>query len=382
LADVAVQSDGPGAIGADAPRRSGDLVGSFVLAYGVAIALLWALLYNAGVWSVAAYTRFLDIAINAGFVQLHDAQPGFIAGVPELELFQKSQEPIDIRLVFLAGAVLLLHWFVKAAQFHSFARMVDIPTGFGQNARSYLYGDGLNRLTPYNFGQVASASSLQANGGTVDQAGQVLFLGGMFALFEILIFAAVGLYQLGLTQWLTMLVWPVGILLVSWMWTKPLGRRVSPVIGPGSLQQMGQAVRALAQRPLQTLKNSVLSIAAFLLAEFSVFLIMMALTTEIIILNIDTPYIIMGVVGGLIARQIPITPGGLGQFEWGFAGALYLVGKDLPGVATIILFHTFVRYVVGTLLFGVVTVAFGSNTSYGKALALFRRSAPASESAS
>ncbi|MEW6153616.1 MAG: hypothetical protein AB1673_06455 [Actinomycetota bacterium] len=85
-------------------RGAADLAASFALAYAVGAGLMLALLHNAGMWSVVAYTRLLDLAITAGVVQLHDAQPGIIEGVPELELFQKSQEPIDTGLA-LVGAV-------------------------------------------------------------------------------------------------------------------------------------------------------------------------------------------------------------------------------------------------------------------------------------
>jgi hypothetical protein len=86
--------------------------------------------------------------------------------------------------------------------------------------------------------------------------------------------------------------------------------------------------------------------------------------------------LMMALVGGYIARLVPLTPGGIGQFEWGFAGALYLAGADLPGVVTIVLFHTVVRYVFGTLLFGIVTVGFRVPTSFGEALTLFRSPQP------
>lgn len=378
MQDDAAAVDGVRADGAPTGRRgAGDLVGSFALAYLVGAGLLAALLHNAGAWSVAAYTRFLDIAITAGFVQLHDAQPGFIEGVPELELFQKSQEPIDMRLVALAGALLLGHWFLKSAQFHSFGAMVGHRAGFGPTACAYLYGNGLNRFTPYNFGQAATVSAVQGQGATVGQAAQMVYLSELFVLLEIAVFGFIGVLQLGLTTWLTMLVWPLGILAVAYFWVRPLDRRVSPVIGPGGVRDAAQTVRSLVQRPGQALKAAALSLLAFGLKEASVFLVMMALTTQLIILTIDTPMLLMAVVGGYIARLVPISPAGLGQFELGFAGALYLAGAELAGVATIILFHTAVRYAVGTLLFGVVAVGFRVPTSLARALSLFRAPAPA-----
>ncbi len=60
--------------------------------------------------------------------------------------------------------------------------------------------------------------------------------------------------------------------------------------------------------------------------------------------------LLMGVVGGYIARLIPVTPGGIGQFEWGFAAALYVGGLGLPECVAIAILDNFIRYVTGTLL--------------------------------
>ena len=71
----------------------------------------------------------------------------------------------------------------------------------------------------------------------------------------------------------------------------------------------------------------------------------------------------MGVVAGYIARQVPITPGGIGQWEWGFAAALYMGGVGLPEVATIAILESLMRHGTGVLLFGFVTLWKRSRTS-------------------
>jgi hypothetical protein len=87
--------------------------------------------------------------IDAGIVSYHDAQEGFIRGVPDLKYYLKSQDPIKWGLVEGAGLIFLLFWLIKAAQFHGFCEFVGIRGTFTQHARAYLEGIGVNRLLPF-----------------------------------------------------------------------------------------------------------------------------------------------------------------------------------------------------------------------------------------
>jgi uncharacterized membrane protein YbhN (UPF0104 family) len=71
----------------------------------------------------------------------------------------------------------------------------------------------------------------------------------------------------------------------------------------------------------------------------------------------------MGVVAGYIARQVPMTPGGIGQWEWGFAAALYMGGVGLPEAATIAILESLMRHGTGLVLFGCVVLWKRSHTS-------------------
>jgi hypothetical protein len=87
-----------------------------------------------------------------------------------------------------------------------------------------------------------------------------------------------------------------------------------------------------------------------------------------VILNVPFPVIQMGVVAGYIARQIQLTPGGIGQWEWGFAGALYMGGVGLPEAATIALLESLMRHGTGVLVFGAVILLKGSGTNLRRVL--------------
>jgi len=76
----------------------------------------------------------------------------------------------------------------------------------------------------------------------------------------------------------------------------------------------------------------------------------MAFTSTHVILNVNFTILLMAIVASYIARLIPVTPGGIGQFEWGFAAGLYLGGLGWPECVTIAVLDNFVRYASGTLL--------------------------------
>jgi hypothetical protein len=123
-------------------------------------------------------------------------------------------------------------------------------------------------------------------------------------------------------------------------------------------------------------KLAVMSLLAFFGVEMTVYLITQAFTTTYVILNIRFEVIVMAVVGGYLARMIIVTPGGLGQWEWGFALPLYIGGMGMPEAASAALLMTGVRYATGGLLFVIMMVTRGVETDLGRVLSLFRGAAP------
>ena len=81
------------------------------------------------------------------------------------------------------------------------------------------------------------------------------------------------------------------------------------------------------------------------------------------ILNVTFAQMTMGLVGGYTARLIMFTPGGLGQWEWGCAAALYVSGLGFPEAATIAILVSMVRYISGGILFAIVALGPGVETS-------------------
>jgi uncharacterized membrane protein YbhN (UPF0104 family) len=158
------------------------------------------------------------------------------------------------------------------------------------------------------------------------------------------------------------------IFAVAYALTRPA--LVGGVFIPG--QAIGEHRKAILKRlfedPRILTRLAILSLLAFLIDDITPYLISQAFTTDFVILNVTFPVIQMGVVAGYIARQVPLTPGGIGQWEWGFAGALYMGGVGLPEAATIALLESLMRHGTGVLMFGAVTLLKGSGTSLGEVM--------------
>jgi uncharacterized membrane protein YbhN (UPF0104 family) len=357
-------------------RGTADLVWSYVFAYAGGIILLGGLIYSAGIWNFLAYTRLLALLVSGGIIKIHDAHSGYVPGVPQLQLWLQAKDPINFALLLLAVLTFLVFWGIKSAQFHSFCRYVGIEGSYGQHARAYLYGQGVNRLQPFNFGLVATATTLEGQGADREKAALVIFLGEMFVAIEIIAYSLVGLYLLGWTRFLATLFWPLVILGVCYLLMRPARAAGVRTFGVESFWKSSRAaLRMLVREPLTLTKLTLLSLVAFGLEDLAVFFVMMSFNSTNVILTQKTSVILMGVVGSYIARFIPVTPGGVGQFEWGFASSMYMAGASLREVATIGILDNFVRYITGTLLLGAVSLGYGVETKLSNVLAVFRNPA-------
>ena len=337
--------------------------GSYAISYILVVLLLGSLVYYAGVWNVMAYTRLLDVFFSSGIIGYHDVQLGIVEGIPDHKFFLYSQDPIDWRLVGVVAAFYFVFWGIKAIQFHGIARFMGMKGDVGQHSRAFFYGVGLNILAPFRLGNAGMVSSCEAQGEDPGLAGAAVYTQEMFILFEISCFALLGLALNGWSTWLGELLWALIILVVAYFLTRPalLGGVLIP--GQAKRSQRKMILRRLIEDPKVLMTLAILSLLAFFIDDITPYLISQAFTTDFVILNVAFPVIQMGVVAGYIARQVPLTPGGIGQWEWGFAGALYMGGVGLPEAATIALLESLMRHGTGVLMFGAVALLKGSGTS-------------------
>ncbi len=346
---------------ASAPAGSGDdrkldLVWSYTFSYLLGAVLLGLLIWSSGFWNFISNTRLLSVMIDSGIVSYHDAQTGFIKGVPDLKYFLKSQDPIKWGLVEGAALIFLFFWLIKAAQFHGLCRFTGVPGTFTQHARAYLEGIGVNRLLPFNQGLVRMVNFMASQGSPANRVAQAVFLGELFVVMEIIVYAAYGPYGLGWSVWLAQIFWALVILGLCYLVARPNRLYPEASIVPLKWSDVREAFQALARRPMDFSKLTILSLIAFGLEDIAAYMIAMAFTSTHVILNVNFSILLMAIVASYIARLIPITPGGIGQFEWGFAAGLYLGGLGWPECVTIAILDNFIRYASGSLLWAWVYI--------------------------
>ena len=346
-----------------------NLIGSFSLSYLVGLALLGSLVYSAGVWFVLANSRFLDFLIRVGVIQYHDKGTGWVEGVADSTFYYQSQLPIDWILVLVAVGIFLLFWGIKVVQFHGVARHFGVEGTLGEHARAHLYGLGINRLFPFRIGEVATVSVLSGQGVSKERASTAVFATGLFTLFEIAIFAFIGLLLLGWTPWLSQVFWALVIFAVLYLWMRNSGPERVLHSARNWRKRARSTIQSFTQKPGTLVRLCLLSVIAFGLEDIAAYVIANAF-----IIGVDFSVLIMGVVGSYIARLIPLTPGGVGQFEWGFAAALYVGGVGLPEAATIAILDNLLRYVVGTFTLGSILLWYGVETDLRSVFAVFTRS--------
>jgi len=347
-------------------RRNGNIVGSFLLSYLVAAFLLSSLVYFAGTWEVLAISRFLDFLIRVGVIQYHDKGTGWVEGVADSTFYYQSQLPVDWLLVFVAAGIFLLFWGIKVVQFHGIARLYGIDGSLGQHGRAYLYGLGISRWFPFRLGEVATVAVLTGQGHSQDRATAAVFACTLFVVFEIPAFAFIGLLLMGWTPWLAQVFWSLVILAVLYAWVRQSGRTVAARPHQEQRREARVVVRSFASKPGALAQLGILSLLAFGLEDIAAYVIANAFD-----IGVDFSVLLMGVVGSYVARLIPLTPGGIGQFEWGFAAALYVGGVGLPEAAAIAILDNLVRYVAGTLVLGSVLLWYRVETDLHSVFALF-----------
>ena len=316
--------------GAPVSYRGPSFGGAFVLSTLLAVVLLTVLITLAGPWEFIAITRLLDPLVEGGFVQYHDLGPGFIPGLPEVGYYYMSQDAIDWRLVFFAALLMAVYPLLKGVQFHIIAKLYGSADSFGGHLRAYFYGDGIDRFMPFGLGRVARAQILIKGGLPRERAEQVVLVQQGFTLFEIIAFALIALSFLGWVSWMGQMFWALaclGVALFIVSVKTPTARIALPWQIAGAMQ--GFFWTAWNQ-PAVFFPLCALSLLAFGVLDLATYVAMTAFDTEIVLINIEKPVLLMAIVSAYIAaRLVPITPGGIGQWELGFAAALYLGRSDV-----------------------------------------------------
>jgi hypothetical protein len=333
-----------------ADRNGSNFFSTMLLSILLGVVLLGSLIHFAGPWNILANTRLLNLAINAGFIKYHDRDAGFIEGVADHIYFLKSQEPVELTVIFVAIPIFMLFWLLKSIQFHDIARYHGISGSFGQHARAYLTSLRFAKFTPLHMGDAAATAALQAEGAAPRRIYSTLYLFRLFVVFEIIVYALFALLGIGWGAWLGQVLWALVMLGILHWWTRV------PNDGLSFFSAAKIHIRELLHRPARLTRLSLISLAAQGLDDVGVYLLAMAFSTQQVLLHVDLDLAMMALVAGYFARLIPLSPWGIGQFEWGFTAALVIGGMGLPEAATLTLIYSFFYY-VSFLLFNLVTLS-------------------------
>jgi uncharacterized membrane protein (UPF0182 family) len=347
-------------------------LGSLPLSFSVGALLLGTLVYLAGPWAILGNTRLLNLLIAGGIIKYHDRHAGVIEGVADHVYYLKAQDPVAWTIIYLVIGLYLLISGLKVAQFHILARAYGIMGSLGQHARAYFYGLIYKETLPFRIGDAAATSALAAEGAPLDRGRATVFALNAFFLFEIAVFVLFGLLNIGWAAWLFQLACALAIITTLYLWTKPARAERNAQEPPTVANALLSHCRVLAQHPMRLVGLCCLSLAAFALRDAAAYFTAMAFSTQNVLLNVDPSLMLMGVLGGYIASLIRLTPGGIGQFEWGFTTALFIGGVGLAEAATVALLVNFFRYVALGIQFLVTTLWYSAQTNFRAVIELMR----------
>ena len=175
------------------------------------------------------------------------------------------------------------------------------------------------------------------------------------------------------------------IMLGAWLLTRPPAEERAATMG--FWERFRDASTNWPRDPQIVIGLMLLSLLSFSMIEFATYIVPQAFLTLHVplvqdVLNevtVTTPVIIMAVVAGYIARLVPLTPGGIGQFELAFAMVLMVNNLPLTEAITLAFLVSFVRYTTGVLVIGGMMLFFGIETDFNRVRALFSRADTAAQ---
>ncbi len=337
------------------------------LSFMIGVLLIVALIYFGDPWAIAANTRVLDLLIRGGVIQYTDIHNGLIAGIPDLKYYLWSQDPINWQLVWVVLLMYFFYWGLKAVHFHWIARFFGLNRSLGHSARAYYYGLGIGHVLPFKAGHVATVIAIGAEEDSRVQACTAAGVQEVFVVFEIAVFSAIGLALSGWRLWIIQTFWPLVMLLAVYLFVRQSAPRES---SSGVWKAKWAAFRVMAHEPSTLVKLVLLGLLAFLVDDITPYLTAQAFSSDNVMLLAPFLVIQAGVVGGYIASRIPLSPGAIGQYEWGFATVLFVSGVGLPEAAAITLLDGVARYGTAMVMFGVATLGYGVKADMPTVLAL------------
>lgn len=348
--------------------------------FAVGFLSLALMIWLAGPWDVVAQTRVLTLLIDAGVIPLSEDDPGIGAGVPSVHVWIQSQEPVIWRLVVFAFMLFATVSILKSLQFHYIVKSEGIGGTAGEHFRIYLFGNAVGRLLPFRAGEASWAAALiEKQNASHEQVARVISVFKGFAIFELVTFALIGLLLMEVFMWALSLLAPLAILGLCWLLMRKIyGRGTSTI---GRLAKTFNEIVAMTEHPQVLMRLVLLSLVSFFIVEFASYIVPQAFATLVVrIISNDLGYVvltpsilIMAVIGGYIARLVQVTPGGIGQFEWGMVLTMTVNGLPFTSAVVATFLICGVRYLSGLVIFVGLLLGYGAQTSMRDTFGMMRQ---------
>jgi uncharacterized membrane protein (UPF0182 family) len=320
----------------------------------LAAAVITWLVTIAGAWEVAANSRVLNLLLRSGIVQLTDMDAGYVAGVPDVDLFLRSRDAIDWLPLVVATALIVGALAVRAARARAVTGAIVGSSRHLRVLRIHLRAQAAARFVPFGLEQEHERNALNAGVTSSERVSAAIQLQRHASGVELAVYAVVALALIGFRPWIEALAWASVILAIAVLLGRPSGgRRQRRLL---RRRRVASALASLRRRPVDSVLIVTTTLVALPLEELAAYLTVQALSSQHVILGGATPSVLLlAIVAGKLAAWRAVTPGGLGQYELAMAAALVTTGQGVAEAVTITLAFTAVRYLAASMVLGATT---------------------------
>lgn len=339
------------------PRPTSPLVRfsiAVIFGWALAIACFVWMIAQAGPWGVIANTRFLDFLVSLGVIQYSDQQMGIIEGLPELEFWVRSQDPIDVWLLIAGLGLYIAYWFVEARRFRASLDFVGATVPKKKADRAFLFGSSYGRFFPFRVRDAAIELALEPSPrdrephAPVDpqhlRQGLAVFE-HTTVIFQIGLFAIVGFIFQGFSASVQQMLPGLIILGAAFLAVRKTG-----LLSPTWARDFVHNARLLLRSPRALSHVASWAVLSMLLDDIAPYLFAQAFTSTHVVMGIPFLTIQGAVLSGYIATRIRITPKGIGQYELAFAMSLNFAGVGMPEAVTVAILDSVARHLIGIII--------------------------------
>lgn len=328
-------------------------VGALVLIFGPPLVVVEPV-------QLLANLTILDDLADLGVVRDMDVGTGFIMAAPEYML--KSRRGVVGSLLAISFLAIAGSYLARAFRTRLLGNHYGIPSSVNNQILAYFYGRGINTVLPFGPGELGNAQALERNGAEREKAHLTVFSA---RIFEIVGIAGFLLIALALSGWggaIAPFLFCAILVVLLTVATRPVGNAFA---NPSAFRKgLWEAVngsyfvrvlRELAEKSFGLAVGlTCLSIFALALELAGLYFLKQAFSTREFFLLSEMPLsaYMMAIGAANLTRVIPLTPGGMGLYEFVLVTVFSIYGGDYHAAITVaILDGLFTNFVMLLIFF-------------------------------